>query len=62
MKIRRLDYIISFVLIFLMVFLNLVPPVGIEHIISCLTVALVGSLIIGTITNLIYLIFKKLSS
>lgn len=61
MRVRKLDYIVSFGILFLLFFVNLLPPASLGSIFACLLSALFLALIIGTLTNLIWLLFKKLS-
>ncbi len=58
-KVRKLDFIISFIIAFSLLFINLID-INTGIIIACMIAALFVSLVLGTITNLISLIFKKL--
>jgi len=61
MKIKKLDYIIFYVIALMFFVWNIVVPAKPQVFISCLIIALIPSLILGTITNLVRLIFKKLT-
>lgn len=62
MKIKKLDYIIFYVITLMFFVWNIAVPAEPQVFIVCLIIALIPSLILGTITNLIRLIFKKLTS
>lgn len=62
MKIKKLDYIIFYVISLMFFVWNIVVPAQPQVFISCLVIALIPSLVLGTITNLVRLILKKLTS
>lgn len=62
MKIKKLDYIIFYVITLMFFFGNISVPAEPQVFITCFIIALIPSLILGTITNLVRLIFKKLTS
>lgn len=59
MKIRMIDYILFYVLGAIYGILNLSVPFSAWNIISCFIMAFIPSLILGTITNLLRILFKK---
>jgi len=62
MKIKKIDYIIFYVIALIFFTWNIMAPAKLQVVISCLIIALIPSVVLGTITNLVRMCFKKLNS
>lgn len=59
MKIRLLDYILFFIASVIYFFLQLSVPFGVWNVVSCFILALVWALVLGTVTNIFRMIFRR---
>ena len=59
MKVKKLDYIISYLVVLAILAFNLAAPAQVKEIIVCFIIAFILALIVGTITNLARFILKN---
>ncbi|ALS17082.1 hypothetical protein [Clostridium butyricum] len=59
MKIRKLNYIISYLVVLAIFAFNLAAPAQLKEILVCFIIAFIPALIVGTITNFTRFILKS---
>lgn len=59
MKVRKLDYIISYLVVLAIFAFNLAVLAQLKEIIVCFIIAFIPALIVGTITNFTRFILKR---